>query len=104
MVEGRVKTPGFDAKAAATHRRIKVEIRSGRQNALPLETRAAHDMHAVLERGRVVEVGGLGGREFLPEDADGGGRIGGREHQPFGHEEGSGADQLTIVVPGRHLE
>ncbi len=42
VVEGRVKTPGFDAKAAAAHRRIKVEIRSGRQNALPLETRAAH--------------------------------------------------------------
>jgi aerobic carbon-monoxide dehydrogenase large subunit len=42
VVEGRVKTPGFDAKTAAAHRRVKVEIRSGRQNALPLETRAAH--------------------------------------------------------------
>jgi aerobic carbon-monoxide dehydrogenase large subunit len=42
VVEGRVKTPGFDAKAAAAYRRVKVEIRSGRQNALPLETRAAH--------------------------------------------------------------
>ena len=42
VVEGRVKTAGFDAKAAAAHRRIKVDIRSGRQNALPLETRAAH--------------------------------------------------------------
>jgi carbon-monoxide dehydrogenase large subunit len=42
IVEGRVKTPGFDAKAAAAARRIKVDIRSRRQNALPLEPRAAH--------------------------------------------------------------
>jgi carbon-monoxide dehydrogenase large subunit len=42
IVEGRVKTPGFDARAAAAARRVKVDIRSRRQNALPLETRAAH--------------------------------------------------------------
>ena len=42
IVEGRVKTPGFDAKVAAAARRIKVDIRSRRQNALPLEPRAAH--------------------------------------------------------------
>ena len=42
VVEGRVKTPGFDAKMAAAHRRISVNIESHRQNALPLEPRAAH--------------------------------------------------------------
>jgi len=42
VVEGRVKTPGCDAAFAAAHRRIKVEIRSRRQNASPLEARAAH--------------------------------------------------------------
>src|SRR5262249_44818770 len=39
---GRLKTPGFDAKLAAAPRRIKVDIRSHRQNALPIEPRAAH--------------------------------------------------------------
>jgi aerobic carbon-monoxide dehydrogenase large subunit len=42
VVEGRVKTPGFDAAMAQADRRLKVEIRSHRQNALPLEPRAAH--------------------------------------------------------------
>src|SRR5215510_8100522 len=42
VVEGRVKTPGFDARMAGAHRRFKVDIRSRRQNALPLEPRAAH--------------------------------------------------------------
>src|SRR6185295_2159283 len=42
VVEGRVKTPGFDAKTASAHRLVKVEIRSRRQNATPLEPRAAH--------------------------------------------------------------
>jgi aerobic carbon-monoxide dehydrogenase large subunit len=42
VVEGRVKTPGFDAKTASAHRRVKVDIRSRRQNATPLEPRAAH--------------------------------------------------------------
>src|SRR5882762_5114876 len=37
VVEGRLKTPGCDAKIAAAHRRIKVDIRSHRQNASPLE-------------------------------------------------------------------
>ena len=49
VVEGRVKTPGFDAKLASAHRRIKVDIRSRRQNALPLEPRAAH---AAWDRGQ----------------------------------------------------
>jgi carbon-monoxide dehydrogenase large subunit len=42
IVEGRVKTPGCDAKLAAAHRRIKVDVRSRRQNALPMEPRGAH--------------------------------------------------------------
>jgi carbon-monoxide dehydrogenase large subunit len=42
VVEGRLKTAGCDAKIAAAHRRIKVDIRSHRQNASPLEARAAH--------------------------------------------------------------
>src|SRR5262250_3929795 len=42
VVEGRVQTPGFAGKLAGAHRRIKVDIRSYRQNALPLEPRAAH--------------------------------------------------------------
>jgi carbon-monoxide dehydrogenase large subunit len=42
VVEGRLKTPGFDAKLAGAHRRIKIDIRSHRQNALPMEPRAAH--------------------------------------------------------------
>src|SRR5262249_5564447 len=42
VVEGRLKMPGLDAKLAAAQRRIKVDIRSHRQNALPMEPRAAH--------------------------------------------------------------
>jgi aerobic carbon-monoxide dehydrogenase large subunit len=42
VVEGRVKTPGLDAAMAGAHQRIKVEARSRRQNALPLEPRTAH--------------------------------------------------------------
>jgi aerobic carbon-monoxide dehydrogenase large subunit len=42
IVEGRVRTPGFDAAVAAAARRVKVAIRSRRQNASPLEPRAAH--------------------------------------------------------------
>jgi carbon-monoxide dehydrogenase large subunit len=42
VVEGVVRTPGFDAGQAAAHRRLTVDIRSRRQNALPMEARAAH--------------------------------------------------------------
>ena len=42
VVEGRIKTPDFDATVARAHRRIKLDIRSHRQNALPMEPRAAH--------------------------------------------------------------
>jgi len=42
IVEARVRTPGFDAAMAHAHRQVEIAIRSGRQNALPLEPRAAH--------------------------------------------------------------
>jgi carbon-monoxide dehydrogenase large subunit len=42
IVEGRLKTAKFDAAAAIASRRVKVEIRSRRQNASPIEPRAAH--------------------------------------------------------------
>jgi carbon-monoxide dehydrogenase large subunit len=42
VVEGRFKTAEFDAVFAKAHRRIGVDIRSRRQNATPLEARAAH--------------------------------------------------------------
>jgi len=42
VVEGCIKTADFDATFAAAHRRVRVEVRSRRQNATPLEARAAH--------------------------------------------------------------
>ncbi|MFL6797542.1 MAG: xanthine dehydrogenase family protein molybdopterin-binding subunit [Xanthobacteraceae bacterium] len=42
LVEGRVQTPGFDELWATAQERVKIDIRSHRQNALPLEPRAAH--------------------------------------------------------------
>ncbi|MGA2895614.1 MAG: molybdopterin cofactor-binding domain-containing protein, partial [Xanthobacteraceae bacterium] len=42
VVEGRIKTADFDAAMATAHRRVRVHARSHRQNATPLEARAAH--------------------------------------------------------------
>ncbi len=42
VVEGLFKTADFDAVLSKAHRRIGVDVRSRRQNATPLETRAAH--------------------------------------------------------------
>ena len=42
IVEGRIKTPNFEATLASAHARIKFEARSRRQNATPLEARAGH--------------------------------------------------------------
>jgi carbon-monoxide dehydrogenase large subunit len=42
MVEGRFQTADFDATMAQAQRRVAVAIRSNRQNATPLEARAAH--------------------------------------------------------------
>ena len=41
VVEGRIKTADFDAAMAQAHRRVRVRVRSRRQNATPLEARAA---------------------------------------------------------------
>jgi aerobic carbon-monoxide dehydrogenase large subunit len=42
VVEGRFKTADFDATIARAHKIVRVEARSRRQNATPLEARAAH--------------------------------------------------------------
>ncbi len=42
VVEGQFETPDFDAANAGAHRRVRVEARSHRQNATPLEARNAH--------------------------------------------------------------
>jgi carbon-monoxide dehydrogenase large subunit len=42
VVEGRFKTADFDATVARAHKVVRVEVRSRRQNATPLEARAAH--------------------------------------------------------------
>jgi aerobic carbon-monoxide dehydrogenase large subunit len=42
VVEGRFKTADFDAAAGKAQRHVRVEIRSRRQNATPLEARGAH--------------------------------------------------------------
>ncbi len=53
VVEGKVKTGGFDATWAAAAHVIGVEVRSRRQNALPLEPRGAHAAYD-LATGRVT--------------------------------------------------
>jgi carbon-monoxide dehydrogenase large subunit len=42
IVEGRVKTPGFDAARGTAAKVVAVDARSRRQNALPMEPRGAH--------------------------------------------------------------
>ena len=42
VVEGRFKTADFDATIARAHKIVSVGVRSRRQNATPLEARAAH--------------------------------------------------------------
>lgn len=42
LVESRIETPDFAAVMASAHRRVRVALRSRRQNATPLEARAAH--------------------------------------------------------------
>jgi carbon-monoxide dehydrogenase large subunit len=42
IVDGQFKTAGFDAALAKAHRRVRLAARSHRQNATPLEARAAH--------------------------------------------------------------
>jgi carbon-monoxide dehydrogenase large subunit len=42
VVEGRIATAAFEPGLAKAHRRIRLDVRSHRQNATPLEARAAH--------------------------------------------------------------
>jgi aerobic carbon-monoxide dehydrogenase large subunit len=42
VVEGHLRTPGFEHARAAASRLVGADLRSHRQNALPLEARAAH--------------------------------------------------------------
>jgi aerobic carbon-monoxide dehydrogenase large subunit len=42
LVEARIETPDFAPAIAQAHRRVRVAVRSNRQNATPLEARAAH--------------------------------------------------------------
>ncbi len=42
VVDGRIKTADFDATFVKAYRRIRLSVRSRRQNATPLEARAAH--------------------------------------------------------------
>jgi carbon-monoxide dehydrogenase large subunit len=53
IVEGKVKTGGFDATWAAAAHIVGVEVRSRRQNALPLEPRGGHASYD-LATGRVT--------------------------------------------------
>jgi carbon-monoxide dehydrogenase large subunit len=42
ILEGVIETPGFDEVWASAHKIIKIDARSHRQNATPMEARAAH--------------------------------------------------------------
>ncbi|SDT57727.1 xanthine dehydrogenase family protein molybdopterin-binding subunit [Bradyrhizobium canariense] len=42
IVEGRIKTPEFDQTWDLAHKLIRVDARSHRQNAMPMEARAGH--------------------------------------------------------------
>jgi carbon-monoxide dehydrogenase large subunit len=42
ILEGKVKTPGFDSAWSSAHKIVKIDARSRRQNATPLETRGGH--------------------------------------------------------------
>jgi carbon-monoxide dehydrogenase large subunit len=53
IVEGKVKTPDFDAVWKSAYKIVKVEARSRRQNATPMEARAAHAAYD-LSTGRVT--------------------------------------------------
>jgi len=45
ILEGKVKTPGFDPVWENAHKIIKVEARSRRQNATPMEPRGGHAVY-----------------------------------------------------------
>lgn len=53
ILEGRIKTPDFDAVWNSAHKIVTVEARSRRQNATPMEARAAHAAYDIAS-GRVT--------------------------------------------------
>ena len=53
IVEGKVRTPDFDATWKGAHKIIKVDARSRRQNATPMEARAGHAIYEA-STGRVT--------------------------------------------------
>jgi carbon-monoxide dehydrogenase large subunit len=53
ILEGKVKTPDFDAVWNNAHKIVKVEARSRRQNATPMEARGGHAIYD-LPSGRVT--------------------------------------------------
>src|SRR6185437_10557672 len=53
IVEGRVKTPDFDAISDSAAKTIKVEARSRRQSAMPMEARGGHAAYDI-STGRVT--------------------------------------------------
>jgi carbon-monoxide dehydrogenase large subunit len=42
ILEGKVKTPGYDSTWSSAHKIVKIDARSRRQNATPLEARGGH--------------------------------------------------------------
>ena len=42
ILEGKIKTPAFDAAWAGAHKHVRIDARSRRQNATPMEARAGH--------------------------------------------------------------
>ena len=53
ILEGKVKTPDFDAVWNNAHKIVKIEARSRRQNATPMEARSGHAIYD-LSTGRVT--------------------------------------------------
>src|SRR5262249_59821211 len=53
ILEGRVKTPDFDAAWNNAHKIVKIDARSRRQNATPMEPRGGHAAYDVAT-GRVT--------------------------------------------------
>lgn len=45
ILEGKVKTPGFDSTWSSAHKIVKIDARSRRQNATPLEARGGHAVY-----------------------------------------------------------
>ena len=53
ILEGKVKTPGFDSTWSSARKIVKIDARSRRQNATPLETRGGHAAYDVAT-GRIT--------------------------------------------------